>query len=92
MLFSGAASAAGAHETRVVTGHLPAGAPDWVYLPVDVPRGVREIGVSYSYDRPAPPSGQAGNAVDIGIFDPSGIELGTPVGSEVGPAGPGSRS
>ena len=76
VLFSAPAAAAGTEETRVVTGHLPAGSPDWVYLPVDVPRGVREIAVSYSYDKPAPPPGQAGNALDIGIFDPSGYELG----------------
>jgi hypothetical protein len=80
VLFAAPAGAAPAtepaEETRVVTGHLPAGAPDWVYLPVDVPRGVREIAVSYSYDKPAPPPGQAGNALDIGIFDPSGYDLG----------------
>jgi hypothetical protein len=69
-------AAAATDETRVVTGRLEPGAPDWVYLPVDVPRGVRELTVRYSYDRPAPPAGQAGNALDIGIFDPSGYDLG----------------
>jgi hypothetical protein len=67
-------------QTRVVTGQLPSGAPDWVYLPVDVPHGVREIAVKYSYDRPTPPPGLAGNALDIGIFDESGIGLGNAAG------------
>ncbi|GAA0486358.1 CehA/McbA family metallohydrolase [Streptomyces sp. NPDC046215] len=62
--------------SRTVTGRLPAGAPDFVYLPVDVPRGVREIAVSYAYDRPPVPAGTPGNACDIGIFDERGTELG----------------
>lgn len=71
-----AAAAGTAEETRVVTGRLETGAPDWVYLPLDVPRGVRELSVRYSYDRPTPPAGVAGNALDIGIFDSSGHRLG----------------
>jgi hypothetical protein len=67
-----------ADETRVITGRFEPGAPDWVYLPVDVPPGVREIAVSYSYDRPAPPAGVPGNALDIGIFDQRGYALGGP--------------
>jgi hypothetical protein len=63
-------------ETRTITGRFEPGAPDWVYLPVDVPAGVREIAVSYTYDRPAPPAGAQGNALDIGIFDQRGIALG----------------
>jgi hypothetical protein len=63
-------------ETRTVRGHLPAGAPDWVYLPVEVPRGVREIAVSYSYGKPEVPTGTPGNALDIGIFDERGTRLG----------------
>ncbi|WP_333769560.1 hypothetical protein [Streptomyces sp. IBSBF 2435] len=42
---------------RIVTGHLPTGAADFVYLPVEVPRGMRQIAVSYTYDRPAVPYG-----------------------------------
>jgi hypothetical protein len=57
--------------TRVITGHLPPGAPDFVYLPVRMPAGVRELAVAYSYDQP-------GNALDIGIFDQRGIALGGP--------------
>ncbi|WP_058047216.1 CehA/McbA family metallohydrolase [Streptomyces roseifaciens] len=66
----------GRTATRKVTGHLPPGAPDYVYLPVDVPPGVREIAVSYAYDRPSVPAGTQGNACDIGIFDERGTELG----------------
>ncbi|WP_372408260.1 CehA/McbA family metallohydrolase [Streptomyces luteireticuli] len=71
-----ARSATGAAETHRITGRLPAGAPDYVYLPVEVPRGVREIAVSYTYDRPAVPAGIHGNACDIGIFDERGTGLG----------------
>lgn len=63
-------------ESRTVTGELPPGAPDFVYLPIEVPRGVREIHVSYRYDKPSVPPGTQGNACDIGIFDERGTELG----------------
>ncbi|TXS40955.1 phosphoesterase [Streptomyces sp. uw30] len=63
-------------ETRTVRGTLPPGAPDFVYLPVEVPDGVREIKVSYTYDRPSVPAGTTGNGLDIGIFDQHGTELG----------------
>ncbi|MGP3922530.1 CehA/McbA family metallohydrolase [Streptomyces sp. 8N616] len=66
----------GGEETRTVTGHLPTGSPDFVYLPVEVPSRVREIAVSYSYDKPAVPPGTQGNACDIGIFDERGTDLG----------------
>ncbi|WP_425556255.1 CehA/McbA family metallohydrolase [Kitasatospora nipponensis] len=71
-----AAAAAPGESTRTVTGTLPTGAADFVYLPVEVPSGVREIAVSYSYDRPAVPAGTPGNSCDIGIFDERGTELG----------------
>jgi hypothetical protein len=63
-------------ETSTVRGHLPTGAPDWVYVPVEVPRGVREIAVSYTYDEPDVPPGTPGNALDIGMFDERGTRLG----------------
>ncbi|MFD5000623.1 CehA/McbA family metallohydrolase [Streptomyces buecherae] len=63
-------------QSRRVTGELPTGAPDFVYLPIEVPSGVREIHVAYSYDRPSVPAGTQGNACDIGIFDERGTELG----------------
>ncbi|AJE41168.1 CehA/McbA family metallohydrolase [Streptomyces nodosus] len=71
-----AAAAAGGTETRTVRGTLPPGAPDFVHLPVDVPPGVREIKVAYTYDRPSVPAGTPGNALDIGIFDERGTDLG----------------
>ncbi|WP_055490416.1 CehA/McbA family metallohydrolase [Streptomyces sp. TP-A0356] len=71
-----AAEAASNQETRTVRGTLPTGSPDFVYLPVDVPEGVREIKVAYTYDRPSVPAGTPGNALDIGIFDERGTALG----------------
>ncbi|MQA78353.1 MAG: phosphoesterase [Streptosporangiales bacterium] len=62
-------------ETRVVEGTLDRGVADWVYLPVRVPAGIREIAVTYSYDKPTVPPGEQGNALDIGVFDESGHEL-----------------
>ncbi|MGW0229181.1 CehA/McbA family metallohydrolase [Actinopolymorpha singaporensis] len=66
--------------TRILEGRLGPGAPDWVYLPVDVPRGVAELAVRYEYDRPATPPGVPGNALDIGVFDPRGHRGGDPAG------------
>ncbi|KAA2262253.1 phosphoesterase [Solihabitans fulvus] len=65
-----------ADQTRTVTGRFEPGAPDWYYLPVEVPSGVREIEVVYSYDRPQVPPGAKGNALDFGVFGPEGHELG----------------
>jgi hypothetical protein len=62
-------------ETRTISGHLETGAPDFVYVPVEVPRGVRRIHVSYTYDKPTVPTGTPGNALDIGIFDERGTDL-----------------
>ncbi|NLU70088.1 CehA/McbA family metallohydrolase [Streptomyces sp. HNM0574] len=76
-----ARAASGEERTETVRGHLPTGAPDFVTLPVDVPEGVREIAVTYTYDTPDVPEGTPGNALDIGIFD----ERGT------GPGGEGFR-
>ncbi|MEW1832404.1 CehA/McbA family metallohydrolase [Streptomyces sp. NPDC088196] len=66
----------GAQETRTVRGTLPTGSPDYVYVPVEVPEGVRELKVAYTYDRPSVPAGTQGNALDIGIFDEHGTDLG----------------
>ncbi|MFB7932820.1 CehA/McbA family metallohydrolase [Streptomyces sp. NPDC056039] len=71
-----AAAAEGGQESRTVRGTLPPGAPDFVYVPVEVPAGVREIKVAYTYDRPSVPAGTTGNALDIGVFDDRGTELG----------------
>jgi hypothetical protein len=71
------ASAAGSStETRVITGHFDPGTPDFAYLPVEVPDGVNQISVKYSYDRPTVPAGVPGNVCDIGIFDQRGTDLG----------------
>jgi hypothetical protein len=74
------AYAASGAQTATLTGHIPYGAPDWVYIPVDVPDGVNRISVKYSYDRPTPPPGYDGNALDIGIFDEDGYQLGNTAG------------
>ncbi|WP_128819484.1 CehA/McbA family metallohydrolase [Streptomyces sp. S063] len=66
----------GTHRTRTVRGTLPAGSPDYVYLPVEVPRGAAEFAVSYTYGRPPVPPGAQGNALDIGLFDERGTALG----------------
>ncbi|MFI6371133.1 CehA/McbA family metallohydrolase [Streptomyces sp. NPDC050546] len=71
-----AAAAEGGQESRTLRGTLPPGSPDFVYVPVEVPAGVREIKVSYTYDRPSVPAGTTGNALDIGIFDDRGTDLG----------------
>jgi hypothetical protein len=69
-----------AQTVRTIGGHLAYGAPDWVYVPIEVPAGVNRISVNYRYDRPTPPAGQAGNALDIGIFDQRGYGLGEAAG------------
>jgi len=58
-----------------IAGHLEPGAADWVYLPVQVPEGVAQIDVSYTYSKPAVPPGTLGNSCDIGIFDQRGTRL-----------------
>ncbi len=67
--------------TIVLTGHLDPGAPDLVYLPVEVPDGVRQIEARYRYERPGVPDGTQGNACDLGVFDARGT----------GPGGAGFR-
>lgn len=74
--FANGAAAADRTETRTVSGTLPTGSPDFVYLPVEVPSGVREIHVAYTYEKPSVPAGTAGNALDIGLFDERGTALG----------------
>ncbi|MFC0116073.1 CehA/McbA family metallohydrolase [Kibdelosporangium aridum] len=57
-------------QVWTITGAFDPGAPDWHYLPVEIPEGVREIEVVYRYDRPDVPPGVKGNALDIGVFGP----------------------
>jgi len=73
------AATTGSH-TQTITGHFDIGVPDFVYVPVEVPAGVAQIDVSYSYNRPAVPAGVLGNALDIGIFDERGTDLGKRAG------------
>ncbi|MEA5363074.1 CehA/McbA family metallohydrolase [Amycolatopsis sp., V23-08] len=70
------AEQAGGTRTQTVTGTFRPDIPDWYYLPVDVPRGVEQIDVVYSYDKPQVPAGTRGNACDIGMFGPEGHDLG----------------
>jgi hypothetical protein len=69
-------AAAGRTRTRTYAGRFSGvGTPDWHYVPVQVPRGVREIEVSYDYKSTSTPVATA-NVIDIGVFDPSGHGLG----------------
>lgn len=61
-------------RTVVKRGHIASDRPDWVYVPFDVPEGVTDLHVRYEYNR------EGGNALDIGIFDPDGYELGNEEG------------
>ena len=66
--------------SQTYKGHFSGVAtPDWHYVPVQVPRGVRAIEVSYDYESTSTPVATA-NVIDIGIFDPSGHELGNAEG------------
>ncbi|WP_428953116.1 CehA/McbA family metallohydrolase [Streptomyces sp. cg35] len=71
-----ASAAEGSQSSRTLKGTLPPGAPDFVYLPVEVPRGVREIHVAYTYTKATVPAGTQNNALDIGLFDERGTALG----------------
>ncbi|MFI0242730.1 CehA/McbA family metallohydrolase [Streptomyces sp. NPDC016845] len=66
----------GSRSTKTLKGTLPPGSPDYVYLPVEVPRGIREIKVTYTYTKATVPAGTQNNALDIGIFDERGTALG----------------
>ncbi|WP_243056555.1 CehA/McbA family metallohydrolase [Nocardioides sp. SR21] len=74
-------AAAGTTTKKTYKGHFgPANTQDWHYLPFKVPKGVRQIEVSYSYPPTVPGPGYSKNVVDIGIFDPSGTGLGNTKG------------
>jgi hypothetical protein len=65
---------------QVLEGFIEPGAPDWVYVPFEVPPGVAELEVSYRYDQPETPEGVPSNRLDIGVFDARGHELGNGAG------------
>jgi predicted metal-dependent phosphoesterase TrpH len=72
----GAPASGTTQQTKTATGTFSPSISDWYYLPVEVPHGVNQIDVVYSYDRPTVPSGTRGNACDIGMFGPEGHQLG----------------
>ncbi|MEO3743078.1 CehA/McbA family metallohydrolase [Plantactinospora sp. B5E13] len=74
--FAEPASSGDGPQTKTVTGTFTPSIADWYYLPVQVPKGVNRIEVSYTYDKPAVPGGTRGNACDIGMFGPEGHDLG----------------
>ncbi|GAB2753261.1 CehA/McbA family metallohydrolase [Nocardioides pakistanensis] len=79
MLFEPAA--AGRSVSRTYTGSFTGvDTADWHYVPVRVPRGVREIEVSYDYESTPTPIGASANVIDIGLFDASGHGLGNAAG------------
>ncbi|MGZ6917522.1 MAG: CehA/McbA family metallohydrolase [Oryzihumus sp.] len=68
---------AGRTRTQVFTGQfVDPTTPDWHYLPFKVPAGVNQIDVAYTFSPTDTGVGFSYNVVDIGIFDPSGHELG----------------
>ena len=71
-----ASAATGTATTKTITGHLEPGAADFVYLPVQVPAGVNQISVVYSYSKPAVTGGLLSNSCDVGVFDEKGIGIG----------------
>lgn len=74
-------AAAGESSTQTFEGTFTGvGTPDWHYLPVEVPKGVREIEVAYTAPETNTGLGFSVNVVDIGMFDPSGHDLGNAEG------------
>ncbi len=76
-----APAAAGRTRTKVFRGEFTSpDTPDWHYLPFRVPDGVRRISVRYRFEPTDTGIGISYNVVDIGIFDPSGHDLGDEAG------------
>ncbi|GAB3760427.1 hypothetical protein FB382_003103 [Nocardioides ginsengisegetis] len=74
-------ASAGTTKTKVFRGEFTdANTPDWHYLPFSVPAGVNAIEVSYTFSPTDTGVGFSYNVVDIGIFDPSGHDLGDGAG------------
>jgi hypothetical protein len=61
------------------SGRFGFGIYRWAYLPFDVPVGVQRIRVTTSHENFAP-AGLARNVLDLGIFGPSGYDLGNAAG------------
>lgn len=72
---------AGTTRTRTFKGEFTdPETPNWHYLPFRMPSGVREVEVDYTFQPTDTGFGFSYNVVDIGIFDPSGHELGNAAG------------
>ena len=70
-------AAAGQVRTQTFSGEFTTPATDdWHYLPFEVPRGVRKLHVAYEYTPTDTGAGVSYNVVDLGVFDPSGHDLG----------------
>src|SRR5246127_1631832 len=69
----------GAAIDVVFSGRFGLGIDRWVYLPFEVPAGVRRIRVAISHDYFAI-CGIARNVLDLGIFGPAGHGLGNAAG------------
>jgi hypothetical protein len=63
----------------VFSGRFGLGIDRWVYLPFEVPTGVRQIRVATSHDDFAL-FGVARNVLDLGIFGPAGHDVGNAAG------------
>ncbi len=74
------ANAAGTATIEFAGTFTGIGTPDWHYLPFEVPSGVRAISVAYDYASTSTGLGFSVNVIDIGLFDPSGHELGNAAG------------
>lgn len=70
-----AAAPPGTEVVATASVPLDASSPDWVYVPLRLPAGVRRLAVSLAYPE-TPTSGPTPNAVDLGVFDERGLELG----------------
>jgi hypothetical protein len=64
----GSLCVASANVTKTLTGHInPDQVYSFVYVPFDVPEGTTSISVIQGYSNKG-----AGNALDLGVFDPRG--------------------
>jgi hypothetical protein len=74
----GIATVAPAAIELAFSGRFGFGIYRWAYLPFDVPPGVQRIRVSTSHEKFV--GGPARNVLDLGIFGPSGYDLGNAAG------------
>lgn len=68
-------------RTIQLTAHFdPEEEKTWKHVPFDIPEGVTQFHISVDYNEriASSPWLQGGNTLDIGLFDPQGIESGSP--------------